>query len=196
MADEVEIKYLNSASGFFSFYFFRSIFIMAAYGSSRLFNLLYTLVVYVTSAGLHYQSLNTFMKPVFLLLLLCCGGSLYTSAQHVDSIYFHLYTDSLKKVVYNYINVDGKLSNGRWLPLTDKEIQFSSSGGKWDGNNLILDAGYNKDSVVVTAVLRSNKQLLKNITIYIKRKPDDAHLKTEAEIMNEINSGRKKGRKG
>ena len=48
-------------------------------------------------------------------------------SQKIDSISFHLYTDSLKKGQHNYINVDGKLSNGHWQPLTSKEIQFSSS---------------------------------------------------------------------
>ena len=51
------------------------------------------------------------------------------SAQKVDSIYFHLYTDSLKKGFYNYINVDGKLSDGSWTPLDSTEILFTSDAG-------------------------------------------------------------------
>jgi hypothetical protein len=71
-----------------------------------------------------------------LVMLLLISGSMAAHAQQVDSIYFHLYTDSLKKGVHNYINVDGKLSNGHWLPLTNKEIEFSSSTGKFEGNSL------------------------------------------------------------
>ena len=59
-------------------------------------------------------------------------------SQKIDSIIFHLYTDSLKKGQHNYINVDGKLSNGHWEPLTSKEIDFSSSAGKFENNDLVL----------------------------------------------------------
>ena len=34
------------------------------------------------------------------------------SAQNLDSIFFNLYTDSLKKGTYNYINVDGQFTDG------------------------------------------------------------------------------------
>ena len=57
----------------------------------------------------------------FLILVIgVCTLSICARAQKVDSIYFNLYTDSLKKQVHNYINVDGKFSNGSWLPLTEK----------------------------------------------------------------------------
>ena len=63
------------------------------------------------------------MKRISLLILsLFC--IFLANAQKVDSIFFHLYTDSLKKGTHNYINVDGKLSNSRWHPFTEKEIKF------------------------------------------------------------------------
>ena len=94
-------------------------------------------------------------------------------AQKYENIYFHLYTDSLKKGVYNYINVDGKLANGKFLPLGSDEVQFSSSYGKWDGNSLIIDSSYTRDSVVVSAYLKSKPSLKLTTTIFIKKKPDD-----------------------
>jgi hypothetical protein len=48
----------------------------------------------------------------FLLLTFLISLTTLTKAQKVDSIFFHPYTDSLKKGTYNYINVDGKLSDG------------------------------------------------------------------------------------
>ena len=54
-------------------------------------------------------------------------------AQKVDSIYFHLYTDSLKKGQHNYINVDGKLSNGSWMP-----VNWSMDTLRVNGNTGIL----------------------------------------------------------
>ena len=61
------------------------------------------------------------MKQILLLLF----TAFFTQAgvaQKVDSIYFNLYTDSLKKGQHNYINIDGKMSNGRWLTMTAREI--------------------------------------------------------------------------
>ena len=77
--------------------------------------------------------------PMRVILLLVFLTSFFASskAQKIDSIYFHPYTDSLKKGTYNYINVDGKLSDGRWLPMTPKEVDFTSSAGKFSGNSLL-----------------------------------------------------------
>jgi hypothetical protein len=106
-------------------------------------------------------------------------------AQKVDSIYFHLYTDSLKKGTYNYINVDGKLSDGSWKPLTAKEIQFSSSACEFSGNELVIPANFKQEKITVKAVLKSNPAIWLEKTIWIKKKPDPEFLPTKDEIMNE-----------
>lgn len=103
-------------------------------------------------------------------------------AQKVDSIYFNLYTDSLKKGQHNYINVDGKLSNGRWLPMTAKEIEFSCAGAKFQGNELIIPEDFKPEKVTVKAVLKSNPSVIREIIIWIKQKPDGP-LPTNDEIM-------------
>ncbi len=126
-----------------------------------------------------YRSLAT---AVVLVTGLLTGSTL--RAQKIDSIYFHLYTDSLKKGVYNYINVDAKMSDGSWFPLSSKEIQFSSSHGRWDGNNLILDSSFSDDYVTVTAVLRTQPALVRSRHIYIKKKNDEERLKTEKEVLD------------
>lgn len=94
------------------------------------------------------------------------------SAQQVDSIFFHLYTDSLKKGQHNYINVDGKLSNGKWMPLSSKEVEFSCPTAKFQGNELIIPEDFQEKTVVVTAVLRSNPAQRIETTIWIKQSPD------------------------
>ncbi|MEO9020756.1 MAG: hypothetical protein ABI237_12490 [Ginsengibacter sp.] len=123
------------------------------------------------------------LKQVLFFFLLTFPWS--AKAQKIDSIYVHLYTDSLKKGTYNYINIDGKLSNGRYLPLDTTEITFSSSDGKFYGNSLWLDPKFAKEKVSIKAVLRSNPSLYKEFDIYIKRIPDPTRLKTEEEIMKE-----------
>jgi hypothetical protein len=115
------------------------------------------------------------------------------NAQQVDSIYFNLYTDSLKKGTNNYINVDGKLSNGRWLPLTSKEIQFSSSDCKFSGNELVIPSDFSLDKITVKAVLKSNPSMWLERTIWIKKKPD-GDLPTKDEILRDMNSKPKRRR--
>lgn len=102
-----------------------------------------------------------------------------TSAQKADSIYFHLYTDSLKKGTHNYINVDGKLSNGRYIPLTDKDLLFWSSTGTWEGNDLIIDSSYKQDSVLIKATLKSNPQQSISIIVYLKKSLYEGELRSE-----------------
>lgn len=112
------------------------------------------------------------MKKIILLnffLFLVIG----IRAQKVDSIFFHLYTDSLKKGTYNYINVDGKMSNGRWKPLSGKEILFSASGGEFSGNELFIPLGFEEEKVVIKAVLKERPELWREVTIWIKRKTED-----------------------
>lgn len=111
------------------------------------------------------------MKQLALILFLS-AGVVKADAQKIDSIYFHLYTDSLKKGTHNYINVDGKLSDGTWLPLTSKEVEFSSSACNFSGNELIVPANFREEKITVKAVLRSNPSLVIEKTIWIKTMPD------------------------
>ena len=115
------------------------------------------------------------------------------SAQQVDSIYFNLYTDSLKKGTHNYINVDGKLSNGRWLPLTSKEIQFSSSACSFSGNELVIPYDFTLDKITVKAVLKSNPTMWLERTIWIKKKPD-GELPTKDEVLQDMKGKPKRRR--
>lgn len=111
------------------------------------------------------------MNKTLLLIVFLFAGIL-VKAQKVDSIYFHLYTDSLKKGQHNYINVDGKMSNGRWMPLTAKEILFTSTEGTFNGNELFIPDHFKPEKVTVKAVLKSNPAVWKEITIWIKQLPD------------------------
>ena len=135
------------------------------------------------------------MKPlviVCVVLPLALLLSTTTQAQKIESIWFNLYTDSLKKGVHNYINVDGKLDNGRYTPLDNKQITLTSNYGVWQGNDLIIDSSYNKDSVVVTAVLKSDVSITKSVTIYMKRNLTPERLPTEAEVLQSKPARKKK----
>lgn len=136
------------------------------------------------------------MKRIIpIIVLLCCFG--VSKAQKVDSIFFSLYTDSLKKGTHNYISVDGKCNNGRYLPLDDKTVEFSCTEAKFEGNNLVIPSDFKYEKVTVTAKLKSNPSVTRQVTIYIKQKPDGP-LKTAEELLREMeqNSGGKRKRKG
>ena len=120
-------------------------------------------------------------KNLLLIVILTAASPLF--AQKVDSIYFNLYTDSLKKGQHNYINIDGKLSNGRWLPLTSKDIQFSCPSASFEGNELVIPENFKQEKVTVKAVLKNNPAVWIERTIWIKTKPD-GELPTKEEIMN------------
>ena len=134
---------------------------------------------------------NSILKPIFILSVLLATTTLL-KAQKVDSIYFNLYTDSLKKGTFNYINVDGKFSDGKYLPMTVKEITLTASAGKFDGNSLFIDSNFKEEKVTVKAVLKSNPQVWKEVVIYIKKKESTERLKTEKEILQELDDNRKK----
>lgn len=132
-------------------------------------------------------------------LLLFTGlllAAIFTKAQKVDSIYVNLYTDSLKKGTYNYINVDGLLNNGRYLPLDSTHIAFEASAGHFSGNSLWIDKAFADEKVHIKVTLRSNKALYKEFDMYIKKKGDDEQLKSAQDILNEMQNANKKKRKG
>ena len=72
-----------------------------------------------------------FLRQILFLFFLTTSS--VASAQKIEGIYANLYTDSLKKGTYNYINIDGKLSNGHYIPLDTSDIIFTASEGKFSG---------------------------------------------------------------
>lgn len=123
------------------------------------------------------------MKFILITISLLCSAHVI-SAQQLDSIFFNLYTDSLKKGTYNYINVEGRFSDGTYLPLSDKELKFTSTTGKFFRNSLYIDSSFKGEKVSVKAVVIKNPRLSKEIEIYIKKNNDTERLPTMDEIMN------------
>ena len=126
----------------------------------------------------------------FLLFIFIISGTI-AKGQKIDSIYVNLYTDSLKKGTYNYINVDGLLSNGSYLPLDSSHIIFKASAGKFSGNSLWIEPDFKKEKVSIQVTCRQNPALHKEFDIYIKTKPDDEQLKTVDELMKDMKDNKK-----
>lgn len=125
------------------------------------------------------------MRKIFVVLGFMLAVQT-VSAQKVDSIYFNLYTDSLKKGFYNYINVDGKLSDGSWAPLDSTQILLISDAGFFKGNDLFIDSSYASDHVRVKAVLKTNPKIWRETVIYIRKRGFTEPLKTDEDILGEI----------
>ena len=124
---------------------------------------------------------------LFIFVLACSTAK----AQNIDSIYVNLYTDSLKKGTYNYINIDGRLSNGQYLPLDNNQVTFTASSGEFKGNNLWIDKDFKLEKVTIKVVLKSNPRQYKEFDMFIKQKPDNEKLKTADDIMKEMRQPRK-----
>ncbi|HUQ65183.1 MAG TPA: hypothetical protein VM101_03460 [Flavitalea sp.] len=137
------------------------------------------------------------MKNILITIYLLTTAHVL-SAQTLDSIFFNLYTDSLKKGTHNYINVEGHFSDGTYLPLGNKELKFSSSGGKFNGNSLFIDTSFTDDKVKVKVAVIRNPRLSREIEIYIKKSADNEKLPTIDEVMHsgrDSAAGRKRKRK-
>ena len=124
------------------------------------------------------------MKPLKRsLFLIFLFAFTVARAQKIDSIYVNLYTDSLKKGTYNYINIDGLLSNGKYLPLDSSHLIFKSSYGKFYGNSLLIDRDCKVEKVMINVSMRKNPALHKEFVMYIKKKEDNERLPTAEEIL-------------
>ena len=138
------------------------------------------------------------MKNIVITIFLLLTIHL-VSAQTLDSIFFNLYTDSLKRGTYNYINVEGHFTDGTYLPLSNKELKFTASGGKFNGNSLFIDSAFANEKVRIKAVVIRNPRLAKEIEIYIKKAPDNERLPTMEEVMkpdrDSAGSGKRKKKK-
>ena len=127
------------------------------------------------------------MRKIFVVLgLVLVANAVSAQKQKVDSIYFNLYTDSLKKGFFNYINIDGKMSDGSWAPLDSTQILFISDAGYFKGNDLFIDSSYKSDKVRVKAVLKSNPRIWREAEIYIRKRGFTEPLKTDEEILESI----------
>lgn len=137
---------------------------------------------------IHFWYLSTpkcglLMKKLIFFSVLFSSKILPVNAQAIDSIFINLYYDSLKMNVHNYINVDAKLSNGSYIPLSAKEVNFTSDYGKWEGNSLLVDSSCKREFIQVQAQLKSNPQLKKSVIIYLKKVNEPVALPTTEELL-------------
>lgn len=115
----------------------------------------------------------------------------FSEAQKIDSLFFNLYTDSLKKGSWNYINVDARLSNGTYVPLTTEQLNFKVSNGKLQGNSVWIDWIFKDDSIVVEVELKKDPTVRRSITIWLKKKDDQLNAPVNDSLLQQINNRQK-----
>jgi hypothetical protein len=120
-------------------------------------------------------------RRVLAILLFFCYS---VKAQKIESISVNLYTDSLKKGTYNYINVDGLLSNGQYLPLDSTQLIFRSSAGTFFGNSLWINPDFKGRKISFKVILKTKPAVFKDFEIPLKQMPDGP-LKSIEEIMKQ-----------
>nr|WP_294905488.1 hypothetical protein [uncultured Lacibacter sp.] len=133
------------------------------------------------------QDKSTALKQVYFLLFFITVSAL-VKAQKIDSLFFNLYTDSLKKGSWNYINVDAKLSNGKYIPLTQEQLSFKVSNGKLQGNSIWIDWDFADDSVVVAVELKQNPSVHRSITIWIKKQDLQMNIPVHDSLLQQLNN--------
>lgn len=126
------------------------------------------------------------MKRILLLAVLITAAQIL-KAQKIDSLFFNLYTDSLKKGSWNYINVDAKLSNGRYIPLTTEQLNIKISAGKLEGNSVWLDWDFKPEFVTVDVELKKNPSVKKSINIWVKKKDEQLNAPVQDSLIQQIN---------
>ncbi len=129
------------------------------------------------------------MKALLLYLLLFASTAI--RAQKIEAIYVNLYTDSLKKGTHNYINIDGQLSNGKYLPLDSTKILFTCANAKFAGNSIIIPTDFTFEKVTIKASLKNDIRIFKEFEVWVK-KMEDPPLKGLAEIESKSNNTKKK----
>lgn len=91
---------------------------------------------------------------------------------HLESIHFNHYTDSLKRGVHFYLNVEGSFSSGKIFPLDTSAIRFETTGGRLLGQDLLLsDSTIN--AITVTAIYKNDSAIQTVTSIPVKQLAND-----------------------
>lgn len=127
------------------------------------------------------------MNPSFLLLIMFSVLHTTSFAQQSDSLYFNLYTDSLKKGTWNYINVEYKYAQGHVVPLTAPKVELKSDRGIWDGNSLWIDWQFPFPYVEVEARYKSHSFLSRKQIIWIRQHDEPMQPNQTDSLLNQLN---------
>lgn len=87
-------------------------------------------------------------------------------------IRFNHYADSIKRDIRYYLNVEGKFSSGRILPLDTASVRLRASAGKVLGQDLLIDKEDTVKTVAVDAWYKANPDMYSHSILPVKQMPD------------------------
>lgn len=131
------------------------------------------------------------LRPVVLGFFLIATTA--TSGQVPDSLFFNLYTDSLKIGTFNYINVVGQFKTG-FQPMTEKELIFLADTGRFFGNSLFIDSNFKGDRVRITVSLRADTSKKKELILFVKTQESTVPLLREEDLFKNPRPSRRNRR--
>ncbi|QJB33557.1 hypothetical protein HF324_20355 [Chitinophaga oryzae] len=85
---------------------------------------------------------------------------------------FNHYTDSIKRNIRYYMNVEGKFSSGRVLPLDTVQLRFRTSAGAVIGQDVLVEQKDTAKAVLMEAWYKPNPDLYIRSEVPIKIMPD------------------------
>ncbi len=104
---------------------------------------------------------------------------------YLESIHFNLYTDSLKRDVEFYLNMEGHFSSGKIYPLDTVKVRFQASAGELLGNVLLLpESDTAVHDIQVKGIFKWDAQLADSCLIPVKTQVEDITLPTEQELLD------------
>lgn len=95
---------------------------------------------------------------------------------YVTGIRFNHYADSIKRDIRFYLNVEGKFSSGKVLPLDTGTVRFAASAGEILGQDLLLPKNDTIKTVTVEAWYKHNNRMYLRSVIPVKQAPDNDSL--------------------
>lgn len=94
------------------------------------------------------------------------------SLPHLVGMRFNHYTDSVKRNIRYYMNVEGKFSSGRILPLDTVQLRFRTSAGTVMGQDVLVEQNDTARTVIMEAWYKPNQDLYIRSEVPIKIMPD------------------------
>lgn len=85
---------------------------------------------------------------------------------------FNHYADSIKRNIRYYMNVEGKFSSGRVLPLDTAQLRFRTSTGTVIGQDVLVEQNDSAKAVIMEAWYKPNPELYIRSEVPVKIIPD------------------------
>lgn len=91
---------------------------------------------------------------------------------YLTGMRFNHYADSIKRNIRYYMNVEGKFSSGRILPLDTVQVRFRTSAGTVIGQDVLVEQNDTAKTVIMEAWYKPDPDLYIRSEVPIKIMPD------------------------